>query len=84
MKRLEIIKAVKKFFDSELEEAKSVLAYNPDWLTDPDRMIINTIHECLGVAQFVQVLNISYEEVDPYYNEVRRELEKLLKKGVDK
>ena len=84
MKRLEIIEAVKKFFDSEVEETKSLLESKPDWLTDPDRMIINTIHECLGVAQFVQVLNISYEEVDPYYNEVRRELKKLLKKGVDK
>ena len=77
MKRLEIIEATKKFFDSELEEAKSLLADRPDWLTDPDKMITNTIHECLGVGQFVQVLNISFEEIDPYYNEVRRELEKL-------
>lgn len=83
MKRLEIIEAVKKFFDAELEEAQSILEQKPDWLTDPKRMIDNTIHECLGVAQFVQVLNICFEEIDPYYYEVRKELEKL-KDGVDK
>ena len=77
MKRLEIIEAVKKFFDAELEETQFILEKKPDWLTDPKRMIENTIRECLGVGQFVQVLNISFEEIDPYYNEVRRELEKL-------
>jgi hypothetical protein len=83
MERLEIIEATKKFFDAELEEVKSILEYKPDWLTDPDRMIDNTIHECLGVAQFVQVLDVSYQEVDPYFTEVRKELKKL-KKGVDR
>ena len=83
MNKLEIIEAIKKFFDAELEETQFILEQKPDWLTDPKRMIDNTIRECLGAAQFAQVLDVCFEEINPHYNKVRQELEKL-KDGVDK
>ena len=66
-----------KFFDNEYEEVKrdlehaKLLKYK-SFYTD------NAIQRCLGVAFFVQDLDVSFEEINPHYDEVRKKINKLL------
>ena len=44
-----------------------------------ERMIVEKlISHCLGVAQFVQGIGVTYEEVDPVYNHYKKLFELLL------
>lgn len=77
MKRLEILEKTKEYFNQELRETRELLEKKPDWLTDKDKFLDNTIHRCLGAATLVQKLGVDFEEVDPYYNETRRAIERM-------
>ena len=38
----------------------------------------NAIQRCLGVGFFVQDLDVSFEEINPHYDEIREKINKLL------
>ena len=63
-------------------ETKSILENKPFWVqtrSDEKQLIFNSVQRCLGVAQFVQSLDVPYEELK-VYDEYREKLEKLLDK----
>ena len=68
-----------KYFQKEYEEIeKDISKLEPYWTTYKQKIIENTIHRCLGVALFVQEMGVEFEDVNPYYEEIREKLEKLL------
>ena len=75
----EILKKVENFFQSEYEDTKSLLERKPYWISSEKEVVFNSIQRCLGVTQFVQSLNVPYEELQ-VYDEYREKLEKLLDK----
>ena len=79
MTSTEILEKVENFFQSEYEETKSLLERKPYWISSEKEVVFNSIQRCLGVTQFVQCLNVSYEILN-IYDEYREKLEKLLDK----
>lgn len=78
----DVLEKVKTYYESEYEETKSILEKKPFWVqtrSDERQLIFNSIQRCLGVAQFVQSLDVPYEELK-VYDEYREKLEKLLDK----
>lgn len=66
-----------KFFNNEYEEVKRDLE-RADLLEHRAFYINNAIQRCLGVAFFIQELGVSFEEINPYYDEIREKINKLL------
>ena len=78
----DVLEKVKTFYESEYKDIKSILDRKPFWIetrADEKQVIFNAIQRCLGVAQFVQSLDVPYEELQ-IYDEYREKLEKLLDK----
>ena len=75
----EILEKVENFFQSEYEETKSLLERKPYWISSEKEVVFNSIQRCLGVTQFVQCLDVPYENLN-IYDEYREKLEKLLDK----
>lgn len=81
-----IINKIKEFYETEYQGAKRIIEaslagdeqYN--WLrsdTDRRRAISQAIDRLLGVAFFVQYLNIPYNTIDNLYNEYKGKLESI-------
>lgn len=66
-----------KFFNNEYEEVKRDLE-RADLLKDKEFYTNNAVQRCLGVAFFVQDLDVSFEEINPHYDEIRKKINKLL------
>ena len=66
-----------KFFDNEYEEVKRDLE-RADLLEQKSYYTNNAVQRCLGVAFFVQDLDVSFEEINPHYDEIREKINKLL------
>jgi len=66
-----------KFFNNEYEEVKKDLE-RADLLEHRAFYTNNAVQRCLGVAFFVQSLGVSFEEINPYYDEIRTKINKLL------
>lgn len=75
----DILEKVEHFFQSEYEETKNLLERKPYWISSEKEVVFNSIQRCLGVTQFVQCLNVPYENLN-IYDEYREKLEKLLDK----
>lgn len=75
----DILEKVENFFQSEYEETKSLLERKPYWISNEKEVVFNSIQRCLGVTQFVQCLDVPYENLN-IYDEYREKLEKLLDK----
>lgn len=67
---------MKEFFEREYQETKDIIERNPWWLKDKNKMIDETIHSCLGIAQFVQLCGVPYEHLG-IYDEIKAKLEAL-------
>lgn len=66
-----------KFFNNEYEEVKRDLE-RADLLEHRAFYTNNAVQRCLGVAFFVQNLGVSFEEINPHYDEIRTKINKLL------
>ena len=73
---MDILKEVKNYYDTEYKETnKAILsAY-----FKPIDIVDNTIQRCLGVALFVQYLDISFDDINKLYEAQRKRLKNLLK-----
>lgn len=77
-----VLEKVKTFYESEYKDTQNALERKSFWChSDEDKrqLVFNSIQRCLGVAQFVQSLGVSYEELT-VYEEYRDKLKKLLDK----
>lgn len=78
MKKEQILNEVEKYFKQEFESAQNLVNNPPFWLSSKKKMIDASIHRCLGVAQFIQHIGVSFAEVNVIYDETREKLENLL------
>lgn len=71
-----ILEKAIEFFNSEYEETESYIkgkVFSPT-----EKIIEDSIQRCLGVAFFVQALDVSYKDIEPHYQEIRTKLKSLL------
>lgn len=71
-----ILSELEKFYESEVRMARTFLEYPHKWAT-PKEVVNNAIQRCLGVAQYVQFLDIPYEKVNRLFEQTRIDLEEL-------
>lgn len=76
----DLLENVKKYYESEYEETKSVIERNPWWIESAEETVWLAVQRCLGVAQFAQVCDVDFSDVDILYMEVKEKLEKLLER----
>lgn len=80
MTREEILKQIDAYFEMEYHNAELVATRNT-WAREQGRTsatINATLSRCLGVALFVQQLDIDYETINKMYEEFREKVNKLL------
>jgi hypothetical protein len=80
MSREEILKQVEAYYEMEYHNAELVATRNT-WAREQGRIsatINATLSRCLGVAFFVQQLNIDYETINEIYEKFREKVNKLL------
>ena len=70
-----MLEKVREYY--EMEYRDTVRSIEQSWVTDKKMDIRHTIQRCLGVAQFVQSVGVSFEEIDALYNEFKEKLENL-------
>ena len=72
-----MLNKIKDFFEEEYTSTKRYL--KSPYAKGRERMVVDkSISRCLGVAQFVQGIGVTYEEVDPVYNHYKKLFELLL------
>ena len=74
----DILKKVDDFYKTEIKSVKNTLDNNP-YRFKPKEVVNNAIQRCLGVAFFVQSLDVLYNEIDTLYEATRTQLYDLLK-----
>ena len=73
---MDILKEVKNYYDTEYKEVnKAILS---EYFTPID-IVDNSIQRCLGVALFVQYLDIPFDNINELYEAQRKRLKNLLK-----
>ena len=73
---------VKKFYEQEYKDTLNWLGCEYcKTKKDKIKSINNAIQRCLAIALFVQGLDVTYEEVNPLYEEYRMKFEELLKRA---
>lgn len=71
-----VLSELEKFYESEVRMARTFLEYPHEWTT-PKEVVNNAIQRCLGVAQYVQFLDVPYEKVNRLFEQTRIDLEEL-------
>ena len=72
-----MLNKIKDFFEEEYTSTKRYL--KSPYAKGHERMVVyKTISRCLGVAQFVQNIGVSYDDVNPVYKIYKKKLEFLL------
>lgn len=72
-----MLEKVKEYFEREYIDTERAIERKYNWGT-PKSFVERAITNCLAVAMFVQTIGVSFEEVDPLYNEYKAKLENLL------
>ena len=68
---------IKDFFEEEYTSTEKYL--KTPYAKGRERMIVyKSISRCLGVAQFVQSVGVTYDDVSPLYDIYKKKLELLL------
>ena len=73
----EILEIVQAFYESEYRDLARLIESKPNWF-NPKESATYAIQRCLGVAQFVQLLGVKYEDLK-CYEEIRGRLMDLMK-----
>ena len=72
-----MLNKIKDFFEEEYTSTARYL--KSPYVKGRERMVVDkTISRCLGVAQFVQNIGVSYDDVNPVYKIYKKKLEFLL------
>ena len=72
---------IKAFFEMEYNSTARFL--KTPYAKGYEEMIVGrTIFRCLGVAQFVQDIGVSYKDISPLYEDCKKKLELLLENTV--
>lgn len=72
-----MLNKIKDFFEEEYTSTKRYL--KSPYAKGRERMVVyKSISRCLGVAQFVQNIGVSYEDINPVYEIYKKKLELLL------
>ena len=72
-----MLNTIKDFF--EMEYTSTARYLKPSYAKGCERMVVDkTISRCLGVAQFVQNIGVSYEDINLMYEIYKKKLELLL------
>ena len=77
MNKEEILKQVKEYYKMELHNVELVATRN-SWARETGRTnatINATLSRCLGVALFVQQLDIDYEDINEIFEEYKAKIE---------
>ena len=75
----DVLEKVENFFKTEYEDTKNLLERKPSWVSSEKEVVFNSLQRCLGVTQFVQCLDVPYENLN-IYDEYREKFYKLLDK----
>lgn len=68
---------IKDFFEEEYTSTKRYL--KSPYAKGRERMVVDkSISRCLGVAQFVQNVGVTYDDISPLYDIYKKKLELLL------
>ena len=74
-----MLNKIKDFFEEEYTSTKRYL--KSPYAKGRERMVVDkSISRCLGVAQFVQSVGVTYDDVSPLYDIYKKKLELLLDK----
>lgn len=74
-----MLNKIKDFFEEEYTLTKRYL--KSPYAKGCERTVVyKSISRCLGVAQFVQNIGVSYDDVSPLYDIYKKKLELLLDK----
>ena len=72
---------IRAFFEMEYTSTEKFV--KSSYAKGYEKMTIEkTISRCLGVAQFVQSIGVSYEDIYPLYEDYKKKLELLLEDTV--
>lgn len=63
MRAYDVEKKVTEYFEDEYQRLVRLLEESPAWITKSEA-IQNCLQRCLGVAEFAQVFNVSYDYMD--------------------
>ena len=77
MTNTEILEKVQEFFEYEYRDLARLRESKPNWF-NPKESATYAIQRCLGVAQFVQLLGVKYEDLK-CYEEIRERLMDLVR-----
>lgn len=72
-----MLEKVREYFESQYIDTVRAIERKYDWGT-PQKFVERAITDCLAVAMFAQTIGVTFEEVDPLYNEYKAKLESLL------
>jgi len=75
---MDILQSAKDYFDMEYNDAKRFVSRptaDPFW---PRQYVDKTYARCLGVALFVQQLDVDYETINEIFEEFKEKINKLL------
>ncbi len=76
-----MLNKIRAFFEMEYNSTARFL--KTPYAKGYEEMIVGrTIFRCLGVAEFVQDIGVSYEDISPLYEDYKKKLELLLKDTV--
>lgn len=72
-----MLEKVKEYFEKEYISTVHAIERKYSWGT-PKEFVDRGITNCLAVAMFAQTIGVSFEDVEPLYNEYKEKLENLL------
>lgn len=79
MNKEEILKQVREYYEMELNNVIRVATHNEllDCIGLTNSCVNAALSRCLGVALFVQQLDINYEDINEIYEEYKAKIEKF-------
>lgn len=80
---MEIMTKVSKYYEEEYINAKRAIERNNmlDTTSLNITIVNSTLSRCLGVALFVQSLDVPYERINSHYEKLRQKMNALLEDG---
>ena len=76
-----MIKQLESYFANEYNGALRIVESLPWWCStrkDILEMLLSTVQRCLGAAQFIQILGVSFDEVNVLYDDYRKKIMDLM------
>lgn len=78
-----MIKQLESYFADEYNNALHIVERPPWWCTTRKElieMLSNTVQKCLGATQFIQFLEMSFDEVNVLYENYREKIMDLIER----